>query len=188
MKTRSRLAGFTLLEVLIAMSILAVGATSVLGIFVAALKFHTDRVEDNRITGLLNHAKTHAEIAFNNHVPDPDKPDGSGLLPPTIEADFTDQEAAKRHADPMVRDAAERFKDFRYVIEFEDSDITVPGSSVVVTIKIYGLDRRLDESTPFDKLVLTRDGTPVNEFFRSPSIKKRDEEQDSQSRGAGARR
>ncbi len=185
MTTRSRRKtrkGFTLLEVLIAMSILAVGATSVLGIFVAALRFHTDRVEDNRITGLLNHAKTHAWIAFNNHIPDPDK-GGDALLPKKIVADFTDADKALANPDPMIQDAAERFEGFRYEIEFEDSDVTVPGSSVVVTISIFRRSTQKDKSTPFDKLVLTRDGTPVNEFFSSPSLAKRDSKKDTQGRG-----
>jgi prepilin-type N-terminal cleavage/methylation domain-containing protein len=48
--------GFTLLEVLIAMSILAVGAASILSIFVWAIAFHTKRVEANRLAGVYNHA------------------------------------------------------------------------------------------------------------------------------------
>lgn len=170
---RTRQAGFTLLEVLIAMSILAVGATSILGIFVAAIRFHTDRVEDNRITELLNHAMTHAEIAFNTHDPNAD-PSNPSPLPKPIKADLTDPLTAMQSPDPMIREAAEKFKGFRYEITFEDNDLTVQGASVVATIKIYRLSGQKDESTPFDKVILMRSGTPVQEFFKSPSMEERD--------------
>lgn len=169
---RTRQAGFTLLEVLIAMSILAVGATSILGIFVAAVRFQTDRVEDNRITELLNYAMNHAEIAFNNHDPNAD-PSNPSPLPKAIKADLTDP-MASRSPDPMIRAAAEKFKGFKYEITFEDNDLTVPGASVVATIKIYRLSGQKDESTPFDKVILMRSGTPVQEFFKSPSMEERD--------------
>lgn len=181
---RTRQAGFTLLEVLIAMSILAVGATSILGIFVAAVRFHTDRVEDNRITELLNHAMNHAEIAFNTFDPQADK-DNTSALPKPIHADLTDTLAALQSPDPMIREAAEKFKGFKYDITFEDNDWTVPGASVVATIKIYRLSGKKDESTPFDKVILMRSGTPVQEFFKSPSMEERDRKgMDSERREA----
>jgi len=173
---RRRREGFTLLEVLIAMSILAVGATSILSLFVAATRFHVDRVENNRITQLLNHARNHAQIAFNNFDPDrASKNPNPPSVPGKIVADLTDRGTARSSPDPMIREAAERFPGFKYEITFEDNSLaTVPGSSVVATIHIYRMNGKLDHSMPFDKVVLTRDGTPVNEFFKSPSLEARD--------------
>ncbi len=165
--------GFTLLEVLIAMSILAIGATSILSVFVAAARFHVDRVENNRITQLLNHAKDHAQIVFNRFDPSKVKPGQPGL-PKSIKADLTDLDVTRQSGDPMVREAGRKFPGFRYEVTFEDNELTVKGSSVVATIKIFRLSGKKDESFPFDKIVLTRDGTPVHEYFASPSMAKRD--------------
>jgi len=179
--------GFTLLEVLIAMSILAVGATSILSIFVAAARFHVDRVENNRITELLNHTRTHAQITFNNFDPDlAAKGPDQRTVPKKIVADLTDTGSARQSTDPMIREAAEKFPGFKYEISFEDNSLaTVPGSSVIATIHIYRLNGKIDRSTPFDKIVLTRNGTPVNEFFKSPSLEARDR---TKNQDAGRRR
>ena len=60
MNSRRLQPGFTLLEVMIAMSILAIGATSILSIFVAAVRFQTDRMEENRVMEIYNVAREHA--------------------------------------------------------------------------------------------------------------------------------
>jgi prepilin-type N-terminal cleavage/methylation domain-containing protein len=169
---RSATAGFTLLEVLIAMSILAVGATSVLAIFVAAVRFHTDRVEESRIVDLYNHAVTHAQVAFDAFDPSAVQA-GQPKLPGKITADLRDTALALEHPDPLVREAAPKFKGFQYAITFEDNDLAVQGSSVVANIEIFGLSGRKDESFSH-KQFLTRSGAPVAERFKVPSIGKRD--------------
>ncbi|MHC4547189.1 MAG: prepilin-type N-terminal cleavage/methylation domain-containing protein [Planctomycetota bacterium] len=171
--------GFTLLEVLIAMSILAVGATSVLSIFVWAISFHTKRVEENRITKLYNHAFSHAEIAFNAFDPSQVEAD-QPRLPPQIVADLTDAYRARQSPDPMIAEAAGKFAGFKYIITFEDNEFAVQGSSVVANIEIFGLSGRKDEAFS-TKLFLARSGAPVAERFKNPSIDKRD------ARGKGPR-
>ena len=167
-----RAEAFTLLEVLIAMSILAIGATSILSVFVAAVSFHTKRVEDNRITQLLNHTKNHAQVAFNAFDPSGAKEDES-QRPKKIVADLSDP-SAENSRDFMIQEAARKFPGFRYEITFDSNDLAVSGSSVVATIRIYRLSGRRDDSIAFDKIFLTRSGTPVHEFFKSPSVERRD--------------
>jgi len=171
---RPRKNGFTLLEVLIAMSILAVGATSVLAIFLAAIKFHTDRVEENRVVELYNHVVQHAQVEFNTFDPGSVKP-GEPKLPKQIVADLTGEEKALETGDPLIIEAQQKFPGFKYVVTFEDNALAVAGSSVVASIEIYGLDKRIDESFSH-KQILTRSGAPVAERFKVPSIEKRDRE------------
>lgn len=169
MNRRAEQAGFTLLEVLIAMSILAVGATSVLSIFVWAISFHTQRVDENRLTQLYNHALIHAGIAWNAFDPDSVE-EGQSPVPKEIVADLTDQSAARLSPDPMIVEAAEKFPGYKYTIRFEENELAVKGSSVVASIEITGQG----ETTLTTKQFLTRTGAPITERFKSPSIDKRD--------------
>ena len=173
--------GFTLIEVLIAMSILAVGAASILSIFVWAVAFQQRRHEENRIKDLYNHALTHARAKFNEFDPT-SVPSGQPVVPAKIVADLTDPVAARGSPDKMIRDAAEKYPGFMYTIVFEDNDLAVPGASVVVDIEIRGLSGERDPSTSH-KCFLTRDSAPRGEWFRSPSL----EERDSKGQRAGTK-
>ncbi|MEM8884845.1 MAG: type II secretion system protein [Planctomycetota bacterium] len=164
----ARKSGFTLLEVMIAMSILALGATSILSIFVAAVKFQSDRVENNRITELRNFARHHAQVAFSNFDPSSVK-DGETPLPKKIVADLTDEGDAEANADALIREAVERFRGYKYEIDFEEDKFSVSGSSAVAHIRIYRLSGQLDESELVDKEFLTREGVPNFEFFQRDS-------------------
>jgi prepilin-type N-terminal cleavage/methylation domain-containing protein len=168
---KSQYAGFTLLEVMIAMSILALGATSILSIFVAAISFHTERVEGNRITELRNWARQHAQIVFNNFNPnDPEiVKKGGKPIPAPILVDLTDLEAASTNTDPLIREAAEKFPGFKYEVLFEEDQFSVAGSSVVAHIRIYRMSGQLDETQLVDKEFLTRTGVPYYEYFQNAS-------------------
>ncbi len=170
--TRGAARGFTLIEVLIAMSILAVGAASILSIFVWAIAFQSKRVEDNRLAGLYNHALAHARARFNEFDPGA-VPKGQPIVPAKIVADLTDLQLARSSPDKMIRDAAEKYTGFQYIITFEDNDLTVPGASVVVDIEIRGLSGQRDESFA-DKCILARDSAPAGERFRSPSLEEKE--------------
>jgi prepilin-type N-terminal cleavage/methylation domain-containing protein len=102
--SRGAAKGFTLIEVLIAMSILAVGAASILSIFVWAIAFQSKRVEDNRLAGLYNHALAHARARFNEFDPGA-VPKGQPIIPARIVADLSNPEAARGSPDMMIRDA-----------------------------------------------------------------------------------
>ena len=173
MNKRARQTGFTLLEVLIAMSILAVGATSILAIFVAALSFQTQRVEDNRITELYNFAREHAQVAFNAWDPALESDDGQGKKgPKEIKADLTSYEAAQASGDKLAVDAFERFPGFRYEIRWSPYELSVGDSSWVAHITIFRLSGQPDQSTYWNKEILTRSGVPVGEFFSSPVLER----------------
>jgi len=170
MAPRKQEAGFSLLEVLIAMSILAVGAASILSIFVWAISFQSKRVEENRLTDLYNHVIAHARAKFDEFDPGA-VPEGQPLVPAKIVADL--DEAAMASPDPMIAEAARIYPGFKYAITFEENDLAVPGSSVVVNIEIFGLSGQKDE-TFSHKQFLTRSGAPIAERFRSPSLEERE--------------
>jgi Tfp pilus assembly protein PilV len=161
--------GSTLLEVMIAMSILALGATSILSIFVAAVSFQTQRVENNRITELRNWARHHAQIAFNRFDPTKVKK-GERPIPAKIVVDLTDAETASASTEAVVREAAEKFPGFKYEIILEEDQFSVSGSSVVAHIRIFRLSGQLDETQLVDKEFLTRSGVPYYEYFRNASF------------------
>ena len=161
--------GFTLLEVMIAMSILALGATSILSVFVAAVSFQTQRVEDNRLTEMRNFARHHAQVVWNNYDP-VNRKKGEKPIPAKIVVDLTDAETADASTDPMIREAAEKFPGFRYEILFEEDQFSVAGSSVVAHIRIFRLSGQLDESELVDKEFLTRNGVPFHEFYKLQGI------------------
>lgn len=172
-RDRRRSGGFTLLEVMIAMAVLAIGATSILAVYVAALSFQTERVETNRSTELYNLARRHAQARFEAFDPSAVE-QGQPPVPKKIVADLTDYDKAMSSGDPMVMQAWPKFRGFRYEVEFTQNDFAVAGSSVVAHIKVYGLSGQLDESNLFSKEILTRRATPVQEYWRSPSIEARD--------------
>jgi prepilin-type N-terminal cleavage/methylation domain-containing protein len=176
MARRTRESGFSLLEVLIAMSILAVGAASILSIFVWAISFQSKRMEENRLTGLYNHVLAHARAAFDEFDPGTAGKD-QPRVPKPIVADLT--EAAKNSPDRMIREAARNYTGFKYVITFEENDLAVAGSSVVVDIEIIGLSGQRDE-TFSHKQFLTRSGAPPSERFKSPSLEERGREEKRQ--------
>ena len=80
-------------------------------------------------------------------------------------------EGGQREPHPFrqIREAADKFEGFRYEIEFESNEFAVAGSSVVVNIKIYGLSGKLADSPLSMKEILTRSGTPIHEYWTSPS-------------------
>ena len=173
MHQRARQSGFTLLEVMIAMSILAVGATSILAIFVAALSFQTQRVEDNRITELYNFAREHAQISFNAWDPAQEAGDKTKKKgPKEIKADLTTYETAQESQDPLVMHAFEKYPGFKYEVRWTPYDLAVGDSSWVAHITIIRLSGQPDESVHWTKEVLTRSGVPVGEFFSSPVLER----------------
>ncbi|MFQ5844738.1 MAG: prepilin-type N-terminal cleavage/methylation domain-containing protein, partial [Planctomycetota bacterium] len=136
--------GFTLLEILIAMSILIVGATSLLGIFVAALGFQTQRVENNRVSELREAALHHAQDVFDGFDPAQSK-DGSNL-PPKVTVDLTDPDRQEVRRSRRLSRLADRFPGYKYEITFEPNPFAVGANSAIVDIRVYRLGGQEDAS------------------------------------------
>jgi len=66
---RRREGGFTLLEIMIALAILAVGAVCVLSTFAAALALHMRRESDVRMARVMEESRTEAQTAWDAWSP-----------------------------------------------------------------------------------------------------------------------
>jgi hypothetical protein len=97
---------------------------------------------------------------------------GKPVLPPRKVVDLT--QPVPTDADAMTKEASRKFDGFKYVIEFEANDFAVENSSVIVNIKIYGLSGQLADSPLRMKEIITRSGTPVQEWWSSPSKAEQD--------------
>lgn len=69
-----RPSGFTLLEIMVALAILAVGAVCVLSTFAAALMLHSERVEKGRVRLALDEARAEVQAAWDGFRPTKAKP------------------------------------------------------------------------------------------------------------------
>ncbi len=161
-RTKHPASGFTLLEILIAMSVLVVGATAVLSVFVGALHFQTQRVENNRVAELRQYARQHAQLLLDNHDPLQTKEP----LPGMKLVDLTDPNSTEVQRDPMLRDLAERFPGYKYQITFESNPL---GEGVIADIRLWRLSGQEDTSQEWVKEFLNRSHTPWSEFDHSPS-------------------
>ena len=91
--TESRVArregGFTLLEIMIALAILAVGAICVLSTFAAAIALHMRREDDVRLARVIDEARSEAQITWNTWNSTKDHP-----LPPAVEGQVFSRDPA----------------------------------------------------------------------------------------------
>lgn len=163
-RTKDHASGFTLLEIMIAMSVLVVGATAILSIFVGALHFQTQRIENNRVAELRQYARQHAQLLLDNY--DPSQTKKQERLPPGLLVDLTDPNSAAIRRDPILRDLAERFRGYKYQITFESNPL---GEGVIADIRLWRLSGQEDTSQEWVKEFLNRSHTPWSEFDYSPS-------------------
>jgi len=92
--------GFTLLEIMIALAILAVGAVCVLSTFAAAIALHLRRESDVRTARVLEEARVEAQDVWDNH-----RPAKAGALP-----------------QPLKNISYNRDPNFSYSVTFEPVD------------------------------------------------------------------
>lgn len=118
--------GFTLLEIMIALAILAVGAVCVLSTFAAAIALHMRREDDVRMTRVMEEARTEALLAWNSWESTKEKP-----LPPPIK----DQ--------PFSRDPAVSYSISFELIEGQPTglDGSANGAAALVQVRREGRDR-----------------------------------------------
>ncbi len=119
----SREGGFTLLEILMAMIILAVGGVGVLSLFAAAVGLQYESVIDQRKALILSDVVAEMQQVVNAHVPSEEQ-----KLPPDIEK----------------TPAAQFPRDFEYSVKFKEVGVFPAGEGVVAEITIYFRGRALD--------------------------------------------
>ncbi len=128
--------GFTLLEILMAMIILAVGGVGVLSLFAAAVGLQYESVLDQRKALILSDVVADAQQVVNAHAP----VEGQ-MLPPDIEQTPT----------------AQFSRDFEYSVTFSGSGMFPAGEGAVAEITLFyrgnALEpmRRILQRTVFSK-------------------------------------
>jgi prepilin-type N-terminal cleavage/methylation domain-containing protein len=108
--------GFTLLEILMAMIILAVGGVGVLSLFAAAVGLQYDSVIDQRKALILSDISSDAQQVMNAHAPVKEQ-----MLPPDIEKVPAEQYA----------------RDFEYSVKFSGAGMFPPGEGAVAEITLF---------------------------------------------------
>ena len=111
--------------------------------------FEAKRQAQRDREAVFNHACAHARAVFDRFDLAA-VPKGQPLFPAPVTAVL--DEAARSSTDPMIAEAARKYPGYRYVLTFEECDLAVPGSAVVVDIAIR--DRSGQEASM--KFVVTR--------------------------------
>jgi prepilin-type N-terminal cleavage/methylation domain-containing protein len=137
--------GFTLLEVLLATSLLAVGAVSVLVVLASAAGFAARRQTQQRLTQVLDEARNDARAIANAFRPSKDEP-----LPGGDDATFDAKASAL-------------YGGYEYQLSFGHVDSTVPEAGYRVRVEVtYG-----DEQSHTENLIVGADAVPDEEFAKS---------------------
>jgi prepilin-type N-terminal cleavage/methylation domain-containing protein len=92
-----RQGGFTLLEIMIALAILAVGAVCVLSTFAAALALHMRRESDVRMARVMEESRTEAQAAWDAWSPTKASP-----LPPDLKEQVYSRDTALTYSVTFV--------------------------------------------------------------------------------------
>jgi len=114
--------GFTLLEILLAMIILAVGGTSVISLFAAAVSLQYDSTLNQRKALILADVVAEAQQALDSYALTTEKP-----LPP-----------------PVARKPAAQFpRDFDVAVSFQEAGAYPPSEGAVASISLFFKGREL---------------------------------------------
>lgn len=132
MKRKARTGGFTLLEVLLATSILAVGTTSVLVVFATAAGMASQRQVNLRREQVVDEARHQAQAMVDAFRPGA-RP---AAAPAPKKGDKAPPPAAEAPAKVEGR-KSERYDGFNYDLTFEPRDRGVPEKGYDVTIVVH---------------------------------------------------
>lgn len=122
-RTKSDEGGFTLLEVLLAMIVLAVGGVSIMSLYAAAVSKQYDSVLSQRKALIYRDIVAEAQQVLDGHTPTKENP-----LPP-----------------PMEKRPAAGFRDFKVSVEFQGAGLFPPGEGAVAVIQLYLNEEALKE-------------------------------------------
>jgi len=140
--------GFTLLEVLMATSLLAVGAVSVLVVLATAAGYASQRQSQQRLTQVLEEARNQARTMVNAFVPST-----TDVLPGNDDQPNEELQSAL-------------YPGFTYQLGFQPVDKEVPEAGFEVTVTVrYG-----DGLEHNELLVVGSDSVPDAEFGRSATF------------------
>ncbi|MCG3134066.1 MAG: hypothetical protein HMLKMBBP_01352 [Planctomycetes bacterium] len=160
-RSKGRARGFTLLEVMLATSILAVGTVSVLMVFASALGFANRRQAGAQLTDVLDEARSEARVLVNTWRPasstSSSKSSAKGRPAPA-------GTALPYSNDGVVPEKQSTLYDgFRYALRFEAVQRGVPEAGVRTIITVKWGDG-LEKQETFTVLPST---IPLEEFSRS---------------------
>jgi len=108
--------GFTLMEILLAMTILVLGGVSVISLFAAAVSLQYDSVVSERKALILPDIISEAQQVLNSH-----RPTQEAASPPTIER----------------RESTRYPSDFEYEVHFKKSEYIPAGEGAIAVIQLY---------------------------------------------------
>jgi prepilin-type N-terminal cleavage/methylation domain-containing protein len=158
--------GFTLLEVLMATSLLAVGAVSVLVVLATAAGYASQRQSQQRLTQVLEEARNSARTMVNSFVPS------------------EDDKLPGKDDEPNEEQQSMLYPGFTYQLTFApvDKDVPEAGFEVGVTVR-FG-----DGQERTEVLVVGSDAVPDEEFSRSETYElEREGEADEDTGGRETR-
>jgi prepilin-type N-terminal cleavage/methylation domain-containing protein len=154
MRTReTNQSGFTLIEILIAMTILVVGGVGIISLFAAAVALQYDSVVNEQEAAVISDVVAEAQQVLNRHMPTADQP-----LPP-----------------PLERKPSANYRDFEYEVSFERREFILPGEGAVARIRLYYRGAELDtEDRVLQKTVFSP--KEIKESISEEMDRKADEE------------
>ncbi len=152
----ARARGFTLLEVMIALAILAVGSICVLSAFGAAIALHIRREADVRVARALEEARLEAQDLFDRWLPSPREP-----VPP-----------------PLVDRSTARVPGVSYSVEFS----LLPGVAATEAVRAKVVLQQEGGRDRTQNLLLGRSRLPAIELRTSRTV---DEEKADEKKGGG---
>jgi hypothetical protein len=134
MRRRASL-GFTLLEVLLATGIMAVGTTSVLVVIATAAGMASQRQVGVRREQVLDEARHDAQAMVDAF--DPGVPNTLPQVISTKKGDAKPQSLVKQAPDKVVGKRSSRYDGFSYDIAFDAKDPSVPEMGFDVSITLH---------------------------------------------------
>lgn len=140
--------GFTLLEIMIALAILAVGAVCVLSTFAAAIAMHLRREDDVRLARVIEEARFEAQAAWDSHRATRERP-----LPPALAS------------VPFSRDPKVSYSVSFEAVEGQPKGLDGTANGVSAVVKIVKEGR--EDRPRVERLMLSRTGFRKEDLQRS---------------------
>jgi len=150
MRNRSN-SGFTLLEVMMATMLLAVGSVSIIMVLTSAAAYATQRAEAQKITQVLEEARSYAQARVNGFDP--------------VQAKETGRKAPgdEEGKIPMVESGL--YANYGFKIAFSPLDPAVPERGFDALISVH--TNRVEEALRVESMVVAANLIPPEEFATS---------------------